>query len=121
MKVGALTYLYKGSVVRQGKCSHKCSTVEGGLSGPSELQGPVSEPNSVGCNGQLNSDSLHKQTRRNSFGRDVCFPVEDHDMVPSLPDNIESQTHPRVPECDVMSRSNQVQSTEWPLHPQVFH
>ena len=54
---------------------------------------------------------------------DVRSPVEDHDMVPSLPDNIESQTHSRVSECDgdLLSRSNQVQSTEWSLHPQVFH
>ena len=27
-------------------------------------------------------------------------PVEDHDLVPSLPHNIESQAHSRVPECD---------------------
>ena len=27
-------------------------------------------------------------------------PVEDHDLVPSLPDNLKSQTHSRVPECD---------------------
>ena len=67
---------------RQGKeATHKCSRVEGGLSGPSKLQGPVSEPNSVGCNRQLNSGSLHKQTRRNSLSRDVRSPVEDHDMV----------------------------------------
>ena len=66
------------------------------VTGPSKLQGP----NSVGCNGQLNSGSLHKQTRRNSFSRDMHSPVEDHDMVPSLPDNIESQTHSRVSECD---------------------
>ena len=53
---------YKGSVVRRGKkATHKCCTVEGGLPGPSKLQGPVSEPNSASCNGQLNSDSLHKQ------------------------------------------------------------
>ena len=42
----------------------------------------------VGCNGQLNSGSLHKQTRRNSLSRDVRSPVEDHDLVPSLPDNL---------------------------------
>ena len=88
-------------MVRQGKkATHKCSRVESGLSGPSKPQGPVSEPNSVGCNGQLNSGSLHKQTSRNSLSRDVRSPVEDHDIVPSLPDNIESQTHPRVSECD---------------------
>ena len=95
------TNLYKGSVVRQGKkATHKCSRVEGGLSGPLKLQGPVSEPNSVGCNGQLNSGSLHKQTRRNSLRRDVHSPVQDHDMVPPLPDNIKSQAHSRVSECD---------------------
>ena len=59
------TNLYEGSVVRQGKkATHKYSRVEGGLAGPSKLQGPMSELNSVGCNGQLNSGSLHKQTRR---------------------------------------------------------
>ena len=92
---------YKGSVVRCGKkATHKCSRVEGGLPGPLKLQGPVPEPNSASCNGQLNSGSLHKQTRRNSLSRDVCSPVEDHDLVPSLSHNIESQTHSRVPECD---------------------
>ena len=30
----------------------------------------------------------------------MCSPVEDHDLVSSLPHNIESQAHPRVPECD---------------------
>ena len=103
MKVGRSlrANLYNGSVVRQGKkATHKCSRVEGGFPGPSKLQGQVSEPNSVGCNGQLNSGSLHKETRRNSLSRDVRSPVEDHDMVPSLLDNIESQTQPRVSECD---------------------
>ena len=100
-KVGALTKFYKGSVVRSGKkATHKCPRIEGGLPGPSTLQGPVPEPNSVSCDGQLNSGSLHQQTRRNSLSRDVCSPVEDHDLVPSLPHNIESQAHSRVPECD---------------------
>ena len=92
---------YKGSVVRLGKkTSHKCPRIEGGLLGPSGLQGPVPEPNSVSCDGQLNSGSLHQQTRRNPLSRNVCSPVEDHDLVPSLPHNIESQAHSRVPECD---------------------
>ena len=56
--------------------------IEGGLPGPSRLQGPVPEPNSAGCDGQLNSGSLHQQTRRNSLSRDVCSPVEDHDLAP---------------------------------------
>ena len=92
---------YKGSVVRSGKkATHKCPRIEGGLTGPLKLQGPVPEPNSASCNGQLNSGSLHQQTRRNPLSRDVCSPVEDHDLVPSLSHNIESQTHSRVPECD---------------------
>ena len=80
--------------------THKCSRAEGGFSGPSKVQGPVSKTNSVGCYRQLNSSSLHKQTKRNPLGGDVHSPVEDHDLVPSLPDDIKSQTHSRVSECD---------------------
>ena len=88
-------------MVRSGKkATHKCPRIEGGLPGPSRLQGPVPEPNSVSCYRQLNSGSLHQQTRRNSLSRDVCSPVEDHDLVPSLPHNIKSQAHSRLPECD---------------------
>ena len=93
--------LYKGSVVRQGKkTTHKCSRTEGGFSGPAKFQGPVPKQNSVGCYGQLNSSSLHKQTRRNPLSGDARSPVEDHDLMPSLPDNIKSQPHSRVSECD---------------------
>ena len=56
--------------------------------------------NSASCYRQLHSSSLHKQTRRNPLGGDVCSPVENHDLVPSLQDNIKSQTHSRVSECD---------------------
>ena len=88
-------------MVRQGKkATHKCSRVEGGFSGPSKVPGPVSKPDSVGCYGQLNGSSLHKQTRRNRLSGDVRSPVEDHDLVPSLPDNLKSQTHSRVSERD---------------------
>ena len=93
--------LYKRSVVRQGKkATHKYSRVEGSFSGPSKFQGPVSKPKGFGCNRQLNSSGLHKQTRRNSLSRDVRSPVEDHDLVPSLLDNLKSQIHSRVSECD---------------------
>ena len=92
---------YQGSVVRPGKkATHKHPRVEGGLTGPLKLQGPVSEPNSASCKGQLNSGSLHKQTSRNSLSGDVRSAVEDHDMVSSLSHNIKSQMHPRVSECD---------------------
>ena len=85
--------IYQGSVVRPGKkATHKCPRVEGGLTGPSKFQGPVPEPNSSSCNGQLDSGSLHKQTRRNSLSRDVFSPVEDHDMVSPLSHNMKSQT-----------------------------
>ena len=60
----------------------------------------MSKPNSVGCYGQLNSSSLHKQTRRNSLVGDVRSPVEDYDLVPSFPDILKSLTHSRVFECD---------------------
>ena len=88
-------------MVRPGKkATHERARIEGGLPGPSRLQGPVPEPNSASRNGQLNSGSPFKQTRRNSLGRDVCSPVEEHDLVPSLSHNIKSQTHSKVPECD---------------------
>ena len=42
--------VYKRSVVRSGKkTTHKCPGIEGGLPGPSRLQGPVPESNSVSC------------------------------------------------------------------------
>ena len=92
---------YKRAVVRGGKkATHKCPGIEGGLPAPSRLQGPVPESNSVSCDGQLNSGSLHQQAGRNSLSRDVRSPVENHDLVPSLPYNIESQAHSRVSECD---------------------
>ena len=92
---------YKRAVVRAGKkATHKCPRIEGGLPGPSRLQGPVPESNSVSCDGQLNSGSLHQQARGNSLSRDVRSPVENHDLVPSLPYNIESQAHSRVSKCD---------------------
>ena len=60
--------IYQGSVVRPGKrATHKRPRVEGGLTGPSKFQGPVPGPNSSSCNGQLDSGSLHKLTRRNSL------------------------------------------------------
>ena len=113
---------YKGSVVRSGKkATHKCPRIEGGRPGPSRLQGPVPEPNSVSCDLQLNSGSLHQQTRRNSA--EMC----------ALLWKIMTWCHHyhitlkarHIPGClnvmaDLLSRSNQVQSTEWSLHPQLF-
>ena len=75
---------------REEKATHKCSRVEGSISCSKKVQGPVPKPNSVGCY----SSSLH--TRRNLLGGDVCSSVENHDLVPSLPDNIKSQAHSKV-------------------------
>ena len=68
------------------------------------------------CFRQLNSSSLHKQTWRNPLGGDVCSPVESHDLEPSLPDNSGCLNVM----ANLLSRLNQVESTEWSLHPQVF-
>ena len=92
---------YPGSVARPGKkAAHKRPKVGGSLTGPSKFQGPVPGRNSSSCNRQLDSGSLHKQTRRNSLSRDVRSPVEDHDLVPPLSHNIKGQTHSGVSECD---------------------
>ena len=113
----------KGSVVRSGKkATRKCPRIEGGLPGPSRLQGPVPEPNSVSCDGQLNSGSLHQQTR-GTHSAEMC----------ALLWKIMTWCHHyhitlkarHIPGClnvmaNLLSRSNQVQSTEWSLHPQVF-
>ena len=90
----------KGLWSDQEKRLHINPRVEGGLTGPSKFQGPVPGPNSSSCNGQLDSGSLHKQTRRNSLSRDVRSPVEDHDLVPPLSHNFKGQTHSRVSEPD---------------------
>ena len=60
----------------------------------------MSKANSVSCFGQLNSRSRNRQTRRNLLSRNACSPMEDHDLVPSLPDNLKSQTHSGMSECN---------------------
>ena len=96
------TKFYQRSVLTPGKkATHKRPRIESCLSGPETLQRPVSGPNSASCDRQVNSGSLHKHlTRRNTLSGDVRTPVENHDLVPSLSHNIESQAHSRVSECD---------------------
>ena len=110
-------------MVRTGKkATHKCSRIEGGLTGPLSVKGPVSEPNSVSCHGQLNSSTyINKQGGTHSA--EMC----------ALLWKIMTWCHHyhitlkarHIPDCrnvmaDLLSRSNQVQSTKWSLHPQVF-
>ena len=114
---------HKGSVVRSGKkATHICPRIEGGLPGPSRLQGPVPESNSVSCDGQLNSGSLHQQ-QGGTHSAEMCallwkITTWGHHYLITL-----KARH--VLGClnvmaDLLSRSNQVQSTEWSLRPQVF-
>ena len=105
------------------KATHKCSRVEGGLSAPSKLQGPVSEPNGVGCNVQLNSRSLHKK-QGGTPSAEMCALLW---KIMTWCHHYQITLKARhIPGClnvmaDLLSRSNQVQSTEWSLHPQAFH
>ena len=95
-------------IKQETKVTHKYFGVEGIISGPEKVQGPVSKTNSVGCYRHLSSGNLHKQMR-NPLNRDVYFGVENHHLVPSLPHHPKSLAHSRVPECDgSQSRSNQV-------------
>ena len=109
-----------GAHLNQNSTKH--SRTEGSISRPEDFQGPVSKSNSVDSYRRLNSGSLNKQQAGNPPCRVVCSPVEIHDLVPSVPNNPMSQ---HIPGClnvmaDSLSRSHQIQSTEWSLHPQVF-
>ena len=111
---------YKGSVRSGKKATHKCPRIEGGLPGPSRLQGPVPESNSISGDGQLNSGILHQQTRRNKEMCALLWKI----MTWCHHYHITLKAR-HIPGClnvmaDLLSRSNQVQSTEWSLHPQVF-
>ena len=109
-------------MIRQGKkTTHKCFRAEDGFPGPSKVQGPVSKPNSVGCYRQLNNSSLHKQG--GSHSAEMCALLW---KIMTLCHHYQIALKAKhIPGClnvmaDLLSRSNQVQSTEWSLHPQVF-
>ena len=114
---------HKGSVVRSGKkATHICPRIEGGLPGPSRLQGPVPESNSVSCDGQLNSGSLHQQ-QGGTHSAEMCALLwkimtwGHHYLITLKARHVLGCLNVMA---DLLSRSNQVQSTEWSLHPQVF-
>ena len=60
----------------------------------------MSKLNGVGCNRQLNSGSLHQQTRRNPRGGDVRSPVEDHDLCHHYQITLKARHILRLSECD---------------------
>ena len=74
------------------------------MSGPEKVQGPVAKLVAV-------DNSTVVAYIRNPPDGDVCSPVENHDLVPSLPDNSKSQAHSRVPDyltyCPGQTKSNQ--------------
>ena len=111
--------LYKGSEVRQGKKAiQKCSTVKGCLFGSSKFQGPMSKPNCFGCIGQFSSGGLHKQ--RGNHSAEMCalllkITTWCHHYQITLKARHISGCLNMV--AGLLSRYNQVQSTEWSLHP----
>ena len=119
--------LCKSSVVRQRKkATHKCSRTEGGFSGPSKVQGPVSKPNSVKTVLVATDNStvvayINKQAGTHSA--ELCTLLWKI-MTWCYRYQITLKAR-HIPGClnvmaDLLPRSNQVQSIEWSLHLQVF-
>ena len=113
---------YKGSVVRQGKkATHKRPRVEGSVPGPLKLQGPVPEPVLVATDNSIVVAYINKQGGTHSAEMGALLwkiMIWCHHYHITL-----KARH--IPGClnvmaDLLSRSNQVQSTEWSLHLQVF-
>ena len=106
-------------MVRQGKkATNKCSRAEGGFSGPSKVQGLVS--NQTVLVATDNSTVVaYKNKQGRTYSAKMCTLLTwCHRYQITL-----KARH--IPGClnvmaDLLSRSNQVQSTEWSMHPQVF-
>ena len=115
--------LSKRFVVRlKEEATHKCTREQGSILGPESVQGSVLKSGCADGHRQFNSSSLHKEAGRNPLSRDVCSPVENHELVPSLQNDIMAR---HIPGClnviaDSLSRANQIQSTEWSLNPHLF-
>ena len=116
-------HICKRSVVRQGKkATHKCSRAEGGFPGPSKIQGPVSKPTVlVATDNSTVVPYINKQGGTHSA--EMCALLW---KIMTWCHRYQITLKARhIPGClnvmaDLLSRSNQVQSTEWSLHPQVF-
>ena len=114
--------LYKGSVVRQGKkATYKCSRAEGGFSGPSRFQGPVSKPVLVATDNSTVVAYINKPGGTHSAEMCAllwkimtwCHHYQITLKARHIPGCLNVMAH-------LLSRLNQVQSTEWSLHLQVF-
>ena len=93
-----------------------------GLLASTKKMVPVSKANSVGCNGQLNRVAyINKQGGTHSG--EMCALLWKimtwchHYQITLKARHIPGYLNVMA---DLLSRSNQVQSTEWSLHPQVF-
>ena len=109
--------IYQGSVVRPGKkATHKRPRVEGGLTGPSKFQGPVPGPNNSTVVAYINKQGgTHSVEMCALLWKIMTWCHHYHITLKAR----------HIPGClnvmaDLLSRSNQVQSTELSLHPQVF-
>ena len=93
--------LYKGSVVRQGKkATHNVLELKAVSLALQSFKDQCQNQTVLVAMDNSSVVAYINKKRRNPLGGDVRSPVEDHDLVPSLPDNLKSQTHSRVSECD---------------------
>ena len=114
---------YQRTVVRSRKIiAHKRFRTKGSVLGLKTLQASMPKSNSPGCHGQLNRSSLHQQTGR-THSVEMCALLW---RIMSWSHRFKISLRARhIPGClnviaDSLSRSTQIQSTEWSLHPQVF-
>ena len=110
----------KGLWSGRKKATHKCSRAEDGL-WPLESSRTSVKSDSVGCHRQLNSSSLHIK-QGGTHSAEMCSPPRF--MTWCHPYKINLRVR-HIPGClnvmaNLLSRLNQVQSTEWSLHPLVF-
>ena len=117
------TKFYTRSVVSPGKrASHKRPRIKNCLSGLETLQRPVSGPTVlVATDNSTVVASINKQGGTHSV--EICALLW-RIMTWSHHSHITLKAR-HIPRClnvmaDLLSRSNQVQSTEWSLHPQVY-
>ena len=115
--------LYKGSVVRQGKkATHECSRAEGGFSGLQRFKDQCQNQTVlVATDNSTVVAYTNKQGGTHSV--EMCAFLW---KIMTWCHNYHITLKARhIPGClnvmaDLLSRSNQVQSTEWSLHPPVF-
>ena len=114
---------YKGSVVRSGKkATHKCPRIEGGLPGLRDFKDQCQNQTVLVATDNLTVVAyINKQGGTHSA--EMCAQLW---KIMTWCHHYHITLKARhTPGClnvmaDLLSRSNQVQSTEWSLHPQVF-